>query len=157
MKTKYTKELLEPITKNCTSIGQVLDQLNLKRTGGNYQHINGVIVVLKIDISHFKGYSWNKGMKTGPCIKKRTPLKNILKNGVHFNCAHLRDRLISEGIFKEECIICGQGPTWNNIFLRLQLDHINGNRTDNRLENLRILCPNCHTQTPTHSGKNKKH
>ena len=50
---------------------------------------------------------------------------------------------------KEECVLCGQNNSWNGMKLVLQLDHINGNNKDNRIENLRILCPNCHTQTET--------
>lgn len=62
-------------------------------------------------------------------------------------------RLFREGVLVERCI-CGQGPTWHGQRLVLQLDHINGDRTDNRLENLRILCPNCHSQTLTFTGRN---
>jgi Zn ribbon nucleic-acid-binding protein len=67
----------------------------------------------------------------------------------------LKKKLFESGLLEEECIKCGIGPNWNGEKLTLQLDHINGINTDNRLLNLRILCPNCHTQTITYSGKNK--
>lgn len=66
--------------------------------------------------------------------------------------------MIDEGIKQDRCEICGQGNTWNDKLLVLQLDHINGIHTDNRLENLRIVCPNCHTQTDTFcTRKLKRH
>lgn len=61
----------------------------------------------------------------------------------------LKKRILSEGILEEVCSECGNGPEWNSKPLTLQLDHINGDSRDHRLENLRLLCPNCHTQTDT--------
>ena len=57
---------------------------------------------------------------------------------------------------KYKCAICGNNGIWNNQKLVLQLDHKNGDNTDNRLSNLRLLCPNCHSQTDTFSGRNIK-
>ena len=76
----------------------------------------------------------------------------------NYHSSQLKKRLIQEGIKKDICEICGCSNIWNNIPLTLQLDHINGNHYDNRLENLRIVCPNCHSQTETFSNKRaKKH
>jgi Zn finger protein HypA/HybF involved in hydrogenase expression len=69
----------------------------------------------------------------------------------------LKRRLIKEGIIKNECALCGQGPNWKGKKMSLILDHINGINNDNRLENLRIVCPNCNATLPTHAGRNIKH
>lgn len=68
----------------------------------------------------------------------------------------LKERLLAEGAFLEACAGCGIGPEWNGRPLTLHLDHINGDPTDNRLNNLRLLCPNCHNQTPTFGRGNWK-
>lgn len=82
-------------------------------------------------------------------IRDKIPLKDILVENSTYQSTKLKKRLVDEGIKKDCCEICGQGNTWNDKLLVLQLDHINGIHTDNRLENLRIVCPNCHTQTDT--------
>ena len=81
------------------------------------------------------------------CLVKNSPVRS---NGT------LKERLLKKGMLKNECDLCKGGPEWKGQVLVLQLDHINGDNKDNRLENLRILCPNCHTQTETHSGKRFK-
>ncbi len=83
-------------------------------------------------------------------------LDDILQ-GLHptYQTNKLKCRLLNAGIFKNVCAECNQGPEWNGKPLVLQLDHVNGISTDHRLENLRILCPHCHSQTETFTGKNK--
>lgn len=89
--------------------------------------------------------------------KRSTPLKEILE-GKHprMKTQRVKERLLQEGILKEQCTECGVGNEYNGKPLVLELDHINGKRNDHRLKNLRILCPNCHSQTPTFRGRKLK-
>lgn len=90
-------------------------------------------------------------------IQDKIPLTEILVENSTYQSAKLKKRLVDEGIKQDRCEICGQGNTWNGKSLVLQLDHINGVHTDNRLENLQIVCPNCHTQTDTFCTRKLKH
>ena len=88
------------------------------------------------------------------------PLEDYLILGSKITSSHLKPKILEAGLLKNECVECGQPPEWKNKQLTLILDHINGNPEDNRIENLRILCPNCNSQTPTfcrgHKEKQKK-
>lgn len=89
--------------------------------------------------------------------KEAKPLEEILVENSSYKSQDLKRRLITAGLKEDICEICGQHNVWNGKPLVLQLDHINGNHYDNRLENLRVVCPNCHTQTDTFANrKNKK-
>lgn len=87
-------------------------------------------------------------------VRKTIPLEEILA-GLHpaYGTGHLKRRLLASGLLTAECSICKQGPCWQDAELVLQLDHRNGDSADHRLENLRIVCPNCHSQTDTFAGR----
>jgi hypothetical protein len=95
------------------------------------------------------------GLKTSSKGGKKIQLSEILE-GMHpyYQTFKLRNRLIKEGIKENKCEICGISE-WNNKAINCQLDHIDGNNSNHRLENLRLICPNCHSQTDTYCGKNK--
>lgn len=103
----------------------------------------------------YKTNQGGKGLKK-PNPKARIPLEKIF-SGEHFATGPMiKRKMLSEGLIEDKCSECGLEPMWNGKKLVLQLDHIDGNRTNNSRNNLRLLCPNCHTQTHTFSrGKNK--
>ena len=147
----YSEQELREAVKTSTSIRQVLDKLNIVPAGGNYQTTNRRIQKLDIDTTHFTGQAWNKGRVIGP----KRPIEEYLTENSVVQSFKLKSRLIAEGLKQHKCECCGI-TEWNGKPAPIELDHINGNHHDNRLENLRILCPNCHAQTDTYRGKNKK-
>ena len=103
-------------------------------------------------------YKTNQGGKgiSKPNPKARIPLEKILSNEHFATGPMLKRKLLEANLIKDQCNICGLLPVWNEKKLVLQIDHIDGDRSNNALENLRLVCPNCHSQTPTFSrGKNK--
>lgn len=129
-------------------------KLNLRQAGGNYEQIRKYIKEYSLDIGHFTGRAWNRGMR-GIGID-RIPLEKILVRDSTYQSFKLKKRLFKANLKTRQCEECGWAKISNDGYLPLELDHVNGNRHDNRLENLRILCPNCHSLKPTHRGKNKK-
>lgn len=136
------------------SIRQVIMALGLRPAGGNYVHIQREIKAHNMDTSHFKGQGWNKGMKVP--TKPRIPLSKILVKHSNFQSNKLKKRLYKAGLKKPVCEICNWAKQSISGRIPVELDHKNGDRFDNRLENLRILCPNCHSLQPTHRGRNIK-
>lgn len=88
-------------------------------------------------------------------MRDAIPIEDLLVENSNYNRGLLKKRLINLGLLQERCALCNQQPVWQDRSLILQLDHLNGKSKDNRLENLRLLCPNCHSQTSTFAGKNK--
>jgi 5-methylcytosine-specific restriction endonuclease McrA len=147
------KEKLQEAVKNSFSFAQVLKKIGLAPKGGNYRILQRKIKELDLDIKHFTGKGHLKG-KTHSW-NKQFPLDTILVENSNYQSYKLKNRLLKEGLIVNKCSECSLEDIWNGKKINLHLDHVNGNNTDNRLENLRMLCPNCHSQTDTYAGKNK--
>lgn len=153
-KRSWTKEQLEVAIRTSFSFRQVLSKLSLKEAGGNYDQLKRYIREYQFNTNHFRGRGWNLGMKIPTAA--RVPLSEILVKGNYFQSFKLKNRLFKEGLKLPACEECGWAKRAESGHLPLELDHINGDRHDNRLENLRVLCPNCHSLKPTHRGRNIK-
>lgn len=146
---EITKEKLEKIIKNSNRIGEVLINLGLNGRGANYKRIYKLIEEFNINTSHF-----------GRIARKRIPRIEIpineclIKDSI-YGTATIKYKIFKHKLKERKCEECGQGEIWRDKKMGLHLDHINGISNDNRLENLRILCPNCHAITDTFGGKNK--
>ena len=150
----YTLEQLKEIVASSFSYRTCLQKLGLNASGNAYTQIKKRIKENNIDITHFTGKRWNKGIKTGSA--PRISLESILQgNHPTYGTSHLKYRLLKEGIFEHICSKC-TNYMWCNEPIPLELDHIDGNPENHIISNLRMLCPNCHAQTPTHAGKNKR-
>lgn len=159
MLPKFTKIELESAVQQSTSIRQVLIKLGLIGAGGNYTTIQRWCAKWNISTSHFTGQGHNKGKtrNTGFSGPSRIPLSELLVEvSNHYIKSHsLKLRLIEEGVFERKCYRCNL-TEWMNQPIPLELEHINGVHSDNRLQNLTLLCPNCHAQTPTYRRKKSK-
>lgn len=147
----WTEKELKIAVKNSTSFRQVLKKLNLREAGGNYDQIKKYIKEYKLHVGHFKGKAWNKGLRG--IGKPRLSLDKILVRGGTFQSFKLKGRLFKAGLKPQYCEQCKWAERTHDGYLPLELDHINSDRHDNRLKNLRVLCPNCHSLTAHHRGR----
>ena len=156
-----TKSCSKPIVQSSVSIAEVSRQLGLKPSGGNHRMISTRLRLLNISTGHFKGQGWAKGESaiTSLAIARLTVQKAIpdeavfVKNSPLVYGQRIIKRMLRLG-WKYLCAECGLSE-WCGKPISLHLDHLNGISNDNRLENLRLLCPNCHSQTPTYCRRKK--
>lgn len=152
-KRSWTEQQLREATGSSFSYRQVLAKLGLREAGGNYEQIKRYLKEYKVNHKHFKGRGWNAGLRG--IGKPIIPMEKLLVKNSHFQSFKLKNRLFAAELKQKKCEECGWNNTTTDGYLPLELDHINGNRHDNRLKNLRILCPNCHSLKPTHRGRNR--
>ena len=146
---------LNEIVINCQSYAEVLRLYNLPLNSGNYSTLKRHIKVQKIDVYHFDG-GVSKRDFTDIRKLKISLDKILISESTYSNISNLKNRLYNEGLKERKCELCGQDEIWRDSKISLILDHINGVNDDHRIENLRIVCPNCNATLPTHCGKNRK-
>jgi hypothetical protein len=129
-----------------------LRKLGLRPAGGNHRTLHKLIARYGISTDHFDP-NWTR---RGPRRETATPLEDILVDHSTYNRGNLKRRLYEAGLKVRRCELCGQGETWDGRAMSLILDHINGIATDNRLTNLRIVCPNCSATLDTHCGRKNR-
>ncbi len=151
-KRRYTDEQLESAVATSYTIRAVLDKVGLTPAGGNYEAIQKRIRELKLNTSHFLGQAILKGQTHTYGTR---PLEQILVRGKIENTWRLRNRLIREGVKKNCCEQCGRSE-WLGEPIPLELHHLDGDRTNNVLSNIVLLCPNCHAMTDNYRGSKKK-
>lgn len=161
---KYTKEWLEELCANSYSLAEVLRKAGRKQAGGNQETLKKKIAEFNIDTSHFTGMLWSKGktketderLVKNSLNKEQYQLDEVFCENSRVTQKVLRGYVERHNIIEYKCQFCGCNGHWLNTEISLEIDHINGNNKDNRIENLRYLCPNCHATTETYRGKNIK-
>lgn len=147
---KYTKEILQEAVNKSRSLRQVVINLQAKPHGSMVAYVKSRLEKYQIDFSHFTGQSWSKGK----AYHKRLKADEILIDNMIRPHHQLKRALLEKGEVYE-CKIC-KIKEWNNKLLNLQIDHVDGNKKNNIKDNLRFICPNCHSQTDTFCAKNIK-
>jgi len=142
VKIKFDEATLRESAKNSSTIPEFLTKVGASLTSmSSRQRVKGLCISYNIDLTHFKRVSVSS--------PSRMSADDILiynrRQGIREVTTRLRRALLDKGV-KHQCVDCGIVDQWNGKAIKLEIDHINRNPVDNRLENLRFLCPNCHSQ-----------
>jgi hypothetical protein len=149
---RYTRDEAAAAVRRSKSLSQALRELGLRPAGGNHRTFRRHLVEWGISTEHFDPAACQARAGRGRAVS----LESILVEHSTFARGHLKERLYAAGVKSPRCELCGQGPRWCGREMALVLDHINGIADDNRIENLRIVCPNCAATLDTHCGRNAR-
>ena len=150
----WTIEQFVEAVRISRSVAGVIAKLGLRVAGGNYKYVQMYVARLGLDTSHWTGQGHRIGCATPS--RPAAPLEQVLVRDRYCQSGKLKRRLLAEGIFERRCCWCRR-RTWRGRPILLELDHIDGDHLNNELTNLRLLCPNCHAQTPTYKGRNARY
>jgi hypothetical protein len=148
-RVRFTEEELRRAISASKSWAESLRRLGYCPTGGNPATVKKYAARWRISTEHFDPYAGVMDRIRKP----RKPLEEVLVENSTYSRGVLKQRLFTEGLKEARCELCGQGEVWRGKPMGLILDHVNGVRNDNRLENLRIVCPNCAATLDTHCGR----
>jgi HNH endonuclease len=146
---RYTEQEVREAVATARSLTEALRTLSLRPAGGNYETLRKLIERYSISVEHFDPI-WTR---RHPRSRTMTPLDEVLVEHSTYDRGRLKRRLYQKGLKSRRCELCGQGENWRGQPMSLILDHVNGVPTDNRIENLRIVCPNCAATLETHCGR----
>src|SRR5215216_3173193 len=149
---RFTELELREAVRSSRSYSEALRRLGLRPAGGNHRTIKKYVELWGISTGHFD----QDAIRRQSLCRPPTPLVPLLVENSTYHRGHLKRRLLAEGLKQPTCELCAQGEIWRGRPLALILDHINGIPDDNRLENLRIVCPNCAATFDTHCGRKNR-
>ena len=156
---KYTKEWLKELCADSYSYAEVLRKAGRAQAGGSQNTLKKKIEEYQIDISHFSGQGWNKGLtkENDTRVKscEKYSLDEVFIKNSPVTQKVLRGYVERHNIIPYECSFCHCNGEWQGGIISLEIDHIDGDNTNNEISNLRYLCPNCHALTDTYRGRNK--
>lgn len=150
---RYTKEIIQEAVNRSFCWAEACRQLNLQPSSGSQSYLKKRAMDFKVSFGHF--WSISK-LSARPKKTLRKDIRSFLiSNGPFINSHALKVRLIRDGLKRHACESCGI-TRWMDRPTPLELHHVNGVKNDNRIENIQILCPNCHAMTPNHAGRKLK-
>lgn len=151
IKNRWREDNLRDIVEKSNTYSDCLKKLGINNLGSSYNTLKKYIKKYNINNSHF--------LDPNEQIKKLSEKKNmneVLVENSTYSRRNLKQRLYEDGLKERKCELCGQGEEWNGKHMSLVLDHINGINNDNRIENIRIICPNCNATLDTFCRGNYK-
>jgi hypothetical protein len=149
---RYTEQDVRDAVAGSRSLSEALRKLGLRAAGSNFRTLKRLIERYDISTEHLDP-NW---VLRGDRPNRKIPLEQLMVEGSTYGRDKLKRRLYEDGLKERRCELCGQGEVWNGNRMSLILDHVNGAATDNRLENLRIVCPNCNATLDTHCGRQNR-
>ena len=154
---QYSKEWLSELCKDSYSYAEVLRKAGRKQGGGTQATLRKKIEEFQIDISHFTGQRWQDSPNQNEHkeVREKYDLEEVFQANSSVTQKVLRGYVERHSLLEYKCVKCGCNGHWQDGQIALEINHIDGDNTNNEISNLRYLCPNCHALTETYRGRNK--